>query len=434
MSSVLDFCYDRLGSNPELGYPNLAQDDLSPEQFDTTWPRVLPLRLLMYLQQFGHRFRTHLVDRAPLGSWYPIALAWHDFDCDYFELISPAAKQRARRHEIQFLFYYHEGDHPGRIKLRFDDLCRRHDLPGDCYLLISANSAADQFNRCCYFNDHEYFLSYINREQPADTATDQERTYDFTALTRIHKWWRATVMSDLYHYGVLDNSQWSYNTKLALDEKLEDNPIRIEAIYDGRKNLRDFINQGPYVWDGPDATVHNDHRRINPELYTDSYCHLVIETLYDVDQSKGTFLTEKTYKCLKFGQPFVIIGPAGSLETLRRSGYRVFDHAIDNDYDQIEDNTARWLAARRSIIQIKRQNLHEWYLGCLDDVHHNQIHYAGKKHGLLQRLIKKLTENRDSIETLESVRIGPIVDHRFASDVKAGIQQHGTAGTIVPGF
>ena len=205
----VDFCYESLGNNPDLGYPNLALPDLMPDQFDVTWPCVLPLRLLMYLQQFGFHFRAHAVSSAPTGAWYPIALAWHDFDCDYFALIPNDTKHRIRQNEIRLLFYYHEGDHPGRIKQRFDSLCDQYRLPRSCYLFISANSSASQYQNCWYFNDHEYFLNYINRKQRWSLANGDVRTYEFSALNRIHKCWRAAVMSDLHHRGLLNHSLWS---------------------------------------------------------------------------------------------------------------------------------------------------------------------------------------------------------------------------------
>jgi hypothetical protein len=393
----IDFCFDSLGPNPDLGYPNLARPDLLPDQFDTTWPRVLPLRLLMYLQQFGFHFRAHRVQSAPVGSWYPIALAWHDFDCDYFALIPDDTKHRIRQNEIRLLFYYHEGDHPGRIKQRFDRLCEQHELARSCYLFVSANSSADRYHNFCYFNDHEYFLSYINRTQCPLSATAEPRHYEFTALTRIHKWWRAAVMSDLHCRGVLDRSLWSYNTALIEDARPEDNPIRIDCVPEMARTMQTFLDHGPYVCDSTDAAAHNDHRMVNTDLYTQSYCHLVLETLFDVDQSGGTFLTEKTWKCIKFGQPFVIIGPPGSLDTLRRSGYRVFDHMIDNTYDTISDNTERYLAVRNTISKIQQQNMHAWYLGCLDDVHHNQWQFSTKANGTLDCLVKKLTQHPDVI-------------------------------------
>jgi hypothetical protein len=187
-----------------------------------------------------------------MGSWYPIALAWHDFDCDYFAMISDEAKNRARSREIRFLFYYHEGDHPGRIKSRFDHWCVKNDLPQDCYLLISANSSADHHDGCYYFNDHEYFLSYINRRQIATAPNIHARPYEFTALNRIHKWWRATVMSDLHHHGVLDHSQWSYNTTLTEDDRPEDNPIRTDCVHNLCQIMQHFLDRGPYVCDCSD--------------------------------------------------------------------------------------------------------------------------------------------------------------------------------------
>lgn len=394
---MIDFCYDDLGPNPDLGYPNLAKRDLSPHEFDVTWPRTLPLRLLMYLQQFGFAFRTHEVRSAPAGSWYPVALAWHDFDCDYLDLVSAAALQKVRQGHIRLLFYYHEGDHPGRIKQRFDSLCDQHALPRNCYVFVSANSSADQYDQFFYFNDHEYFLNYINRGQTADLASDAARSHEFTALNRTHKWWRASVMSDLVYQGVLDHSLWSYNTTLTEDDRPEDNPIRLDALQHWPNRVRDFLQGGPYLCDGADSDRHNDHRHINVDLYTQSYCHLVIETLFDVDQSGGTFLTEKTYKCLKFGQPFIIIGPVRSLESLRRAGYRVFDHAIDNSYDAITDNTERWLAARQAILSIRQKDMHQWYLECLDDVRHNQWNFSVKAHGALNGLVNLLTTHPDRV-------------------------------------
>jgi hypothetical protein len=288
------------------------------------------------------------------------------------------------------LFYYHEGDHPGRIKHRFDALCDLHGLQRDCYLFVSANSSADRYENFYYFNDHEYFLGYINRRQSAQPVTDQPRGYEFTALNRIHKWWRASVMSDLHQQGLLDRSLWSYNTALTEDDLPEDNPIRLDALPGWSETLQKFLSGGPYICDNDDPVAQNDHRSINSDLYTQSYCGLVLETLFDVDQSGGTFLTEKTFKCLKFGQPFVIIGPVGSLAVLRRSGYRVFDHAIDNSYDTIQDNTQRWLAARQSISKIKNCDMHRWYQSCMDDVRYNQWHFTTKTQGTLDRLAQRL--------------------------------------------
>ena len=390
---MIHFCFDSLGDHG-IGYPNLAKPGLLPHEFDNTWPYAIPNRLQMYLSRENIPYSIWTVGTAPVDSWYPISIGWHDFECDYFSLLAPVVQDRLRRREIKILFYYHEGDNPARIKNRFDVCCAHNQLPVDCYRFVSANSAADSIENFYYFCDHESFFKYINKHQAWPNITDAVRDRSFTALTRSHKWWRATVMSQLQQSLLLENSFWSYNTSCLVGDLPEDNPI---PMTDSEKELmHDFVNKGPYYCDSDNATAHNNHRYVSDHLYTHSYCHLVLETLFDADQSNGTFITEKTYKCIKFGQPFVLVGPVGSLEALRQAGYRTFDHAIDNSYDQIKDNGQRWDAVKHAIGNIKKENLHQWYLKCLPDLIHNQQLFREQVPSL-SKFIKFLTTHHNPV-------------------------------------
>ena len=305
--------------------------------------------------------------------------------------MSTVVCERLRRREIRALFYYHEGDDPKKIKQRFDYLCVKNQLPLDCYLFVSGNTAADKLENFVFFPDYEYFFRYLNRRQPTLVVDDRPRSYEFTVLNRTHKWWRAACMADLYRHGLLDRSLWSYNTTCSINEDEADNPLELDSIPGWRHHTKKFVSEGPYFCDDRDEKSHNDHRWVPPELYSQSYCHIVIESQFDADGSLGTFMSEKTTKAIKFGQPFVIVGTHHSLHLLRNQGYRVFDHAIDNSYDTIEDNTERYLAVRKSIDALRTQDMHQWYLRCLDDVMHNQWQFSTKANGTLDRLVKKLT-------------------------------------------
>lgn len=389
--SVIDFCYDDLGQHG-IGYPNLAVPGLAPHEFDGTWPRSIAFRPNMYLRSAQVQFRAHRVDQAPAGSWYPVALGWHDFDCDYVSVIPASTLTRVRQGQIRILFYYHEGDHPGRIQQRLDGLCVQHDLPLS-YLLISANTAADQYARAFYFSDHELFFRYVNRRQPGPPITDTPRPYEFTLLNRTHKWWRASIMSDLHRHGVLDNSLWSYNVDCGIQDPWSDNPLSVMSDETWFQCLQTFMHGGPYHCDDLGADRHNDHRSVNVALYHQSYCHVVIETLFDVDQSQAAFLTEKTYKCIKFAQPFVIAGGPGSVAALRAAGYRVFDHAIDHGYDNIQDNDQRWQALRAEIQRLGSQDMHAWFQSCVPDLYHNQALYQQPLLPSLRRLVDRLSSS-----------------------------------------
>lgn len=391
---VINFCFDDLGPNPDLGRPNLAVTDIETAQFDTTWPYVIPLRLLMYLRRAGIVFRTWHIEQAPLGSWYPVALGYHAHDIDYFALMPDSTQDALRQQRIRVLFYYHEGDNPALIKQIMDHWAINNNLSTDCYRFVSANSRSSTIDGFYFFSDHEYFFQYVNRQQPVAAPDIRPRRYQFTALSRTHKWWRAAIMSDMHARDLLRHSQYSYHHNNDVVDDPAQNPLRIHEFSHWDTQLQQFMQGVPYVCDSADTDLHNDHRMVNTALYDHSYCHVVLETHLDADHSNGAFITEKTYKCLKYAQPFVVAGTVGTLACLRDQGYRVFDHVLDNRYDCIKDNTLRWLTLRGVLQDLASQDMHAWFRRCESDLRHNQaLFLCTKKPDLLQ-----LAQYLDTVE------------------------------------
>jgi hypothetical protein len=116
-----------------------------------------------------------------------------------------------------------------------------------------------------------------------------------------------------------------------------------------------------------------------------------METHWDADQSGGVFLTEKTFKPIKHGQLFFVAGPAGSLQALRDLGYKTFDSVLDTTYDQITDNTQRWVKLCEAIDQ-SRHRLAEHYESARADIEHNQHLFAQLKTQRLNSIIRKIHE------------------------------------------
>jgi hypothetical protein len=101
-------------------------------------------------------------------------------------------------------------------------------------------------------------------------------------------------------------------------------------------------------------------------------------------------LTEKTFKPIRQGQPFVVFGTPNSLATLKRLGYRTFDQYIDNSYDQELNNTERFKLLLSSVKKLAGQDLHSWYQQCLEDVKHNQDLFLSSKYDRLNNLRHQL--------------------------------------------
>jgi hypothetical protein len=375
----------------DKAYPALTEWPARPytdewRQFGLHWPYTVPCDLHEHCATHNHAYQLRTIKNCQgKKNFYCIGLGFFDFSIDYFALVPKEVFDR----EFTILFYYDEGDNPKRIKQRLDALCVKHKLSTDCYRFISANTVAGHVDNFVYFPCDELLYWHRNKESPALAVHTSRRPCHFTLLSRTHKWWRATVVADLHQHKILDSSMWSYNTNLPLNDDLNDNPIQVDTL--GLTNvLAQFVGNGPYTCDQLTTEQHNDHHITVPEHYTQSYCNIVLETHFDADQSGGAFLNEKTFKPIKHGQPFVIAGGPGSLQALRDLGYRTFDHAIDNSYDLELDNTQRWLKLLRAIQQIKSQDMHTWFLQCIDDIKHNQQLFLNSKKDRLNTLYDKL--------------------------------------------
>lgn len=372
------------------GYPALARHSARPytkawQEFRHDWPYTVPCELHEHCATHQVAYSLTQIESAQPGDFFTIGLGFFDFGIDYIQLVPDQVWQR----HLRILFYYHEGDNPGRIQQRLDHLCRLHGRDPDCYRFVSGNTAADGIERFAWFPDHELLYWHRNRNVPATSIHLNPRSFKFTILNRTHKWWRASIMADLKRNGILDCSQWSYNTQLAQGDSILDNPIELD-ILDLRSAVHEFVDQGSHSCDQLTSDEHNDHHLHVPKHYTNSYCHVVLETHFDADQSGGAFLTEKIFKPIKHGQPFVVAGAPGTLQTLRNLGYKTFDHIIDHSYDLETDNTRRWQKLLIAIQHIQAQDPDQWFTRCMDDVCHNQRHFLASKYDRLNTLHDKL--------------------------------------------
>ena len=378
-------------------YPALAQHRAEPytaawREFGQHYPYTVPVELVEYCREHDVECNIYTIDAYPDNSYYAIHLGFFDHAIDYISLLPDQVFDAVKAERLRILFYYHEGDDPYKIKNRLDSLCAAWELNYTVYRFVSGNTRANLIDNFVYFCDHEllYYIRNKNDENILKTNGSLMRT--FTSVTRTHKWWRATALADLYRRNLLDNSYWSYNTAVTIDDRIEDCPIEIDAL-NIRGDLMRFLDNGPYRADDLTADQHNDHSVTVEEHYRNAYCNIVFETVFDADGSGGTFLTEKTFKPIKHGQPFVVVAPPGTLQTLRSLGYRTFDSVIDTSYDSIEDNTQRWIAVRRVIESIKSGDLEAFRRACAADVEHNTSLFLSSKRDRLNMLSRKLTND-----------------------------------------
>lgn len=83
------------------------------------------------------------------------------------------------------------------------------------------------------------------------------------------------------------------------------------------------------------SNYHSESHAIDMwELANQSLLHVVTETVYS---GRKQHLTEKTFKPIVMQQPFVLVSCQGSLEYMRRYGFKTFGSLWDESYDEASD-------------------------------------------------------------------------------------------------
>jgi hypothetical protein len=108
----------------------------------------------------------------------------------------------------------------------------------------------------------------------------------------------------------------------------------------------------------------------------ESLLYLVTET---VATGRRLHLTEKTFKPIALGMPFVIVGTQGSLKYLRSYGFRTFEGIWDESYDDAEDDVRieRIASLLRSLDELPADAKQDLFEQCREVIEHNWNHFYG---------------------------------------------------------
>ena len=112
----------------------------------------------------------------------------------------------------------------------------------------------------------------------------------------------------------------------------------------------------------------NLSQSIPANIYRNSWYSIVAET----NPNNSTFFSEKTAKCLLAKRVFVFFGSRGQLAILREQGYKTFDSVIDESYDLIKDDQARWTAAFKQVLWLMAEDPTEVYNRLEGVLEHNR--------------------------------------------------------------
>ena len=241
-------------------------------------------------------------------------------------------------------------------------------LPKQSVLIVSGNlNAGQQYAEWCKQNSKEEYIEFQEgiewdgkMSHPPSTAVKiKDYSLPFNSLNRAHRNHRTEHLYFLAENKLqclISGGAWfdTHPIDAPIYQTVEYNHYKtvLTANYPKTVDVLDLVNQVPNLVN-------------NLEIYENSQLTVVTESHFD--QTGGLFITEKTFRPLLVGHPFMVLGQKGTLKKLRSWGFITDFDGLDQSYDDVDDNRERFLqfhlALRNWCMQdpeIRRTAIYKW--------------------------------------------------------------------------
>ena len=206
----------------------------------------------------------------------------------------------------------------------------------------------------------------------SELNSEQVELFDQDGAVPVYYWSHAIIARDWFRYAERDcklnnknvqkqfliyNRAWqgSREYRLKLADLLVINDLQHHCItsfnsvdQDKDYSKHEFVNQqftpvtknlaSYFSQNSAPSSASADYDRLD---YQSTNVEVILETLFD---DTRWHLTEKTFRALAVGQPFILCSTPGSLKYLRSYGFETFDRCWDESYDTIVDPLQRLTA------------------------------------------------------------------------------------------
>ena len=169
----------------------------------------------------------------------------------------------------------------------------------------------------------------------------------------VGKPWRINMYDTMTEMGILDTTYYSFNTIDTIE--------KYPKIY--MESLSEIEN------------INYDFPRSGETYFKNSIIHLVVETYFYKDDSRGKqVFTEKVFRAINACQPFILFSTYGLLSKLKELGFKTFDKWWDESYDLEEDDTKRLEMLYDLVKKLNKKSISElrdMYMEMIPIIRHN---------------------------------------------------------------
>ena len=178
-----------------------------------------------------------------------------------------------------------------------------------------------------YLHTHTALKNEIKDITINNTITPNK---NFLCLNRRMYYHKYQIIEELFSRGLLDDTKFSW-----VDNKDIKNFSNKDLVTYLNIDVNNFkaIQLEDDVMYGSQLSAHEEYLyTINPNWYYKSKVNIITETNFNESE---IHITEKTWKAIYLGVPFVISASKGHLKALRGMGFKTFNSVINEDYDDM---------------------------------------------------------------------------------------------------
>lgn len=297
----------------------------------------------------------------------------------------------------------HEGSETLRNHLRrieLDELARTGKMP-----IVTGGDLEDCYNYLLFdhflplLHDYDENLRAMARSE--EIYTKSNKPYKFLFLNGRGRSHRRYMLEKFDEMGLLDQSLWTWldvtsssNRTFQLirnNRNILDIPRPIKLLpqkYEAYIYKVDVEITQPYakteLFGGEWGEIY-----LNADAYIDTYFSVVTETVFEYPH---TFRTEKIWKPVAMGQPWIAVANRGYYRDMRDLGFRTFGHLIDESFDDISDNLERMNRIIAVVRDLCEQDLDQFITAAHDVCKYNQQHLVHMREQVRQEFPERFSQ------------------------------------------
>ena len=274
-------------------------------------------------------------------------------------------------------------------------------------IILSGGDISPEYINLCYESFMVKILDYVTNRRAMDNTTDifnkTIKPYKFLFLNGRARPHRKYLLERFQLSGLLNQSLWTnLDTTPARNKHLElfnndvdllTRPFPIQHL-PKKYEINEYQHRIETNPDNPQNFIkyhlfNNTWGEIylRPEPYVDTYFSLVTETVFDYPYS---FRTEKIWKPICIGHPWIAVSNAGYYRDLCNLGFKTFSHLVDESFDTIENSQDRIERIEQVVDDLCRQDLVQFVMAAEEVCKYNQQHLIELRQQEIQKFPQRL--------------------------------------------